>query len=238
MSEDSLPGIDFSRFCLISFDCYGTLVDWESGILGVIRPILRTHRVELSVPEILSLFGELESEAESGEYLSYREVLRKVVRGFGARLGFEPSLQQQGLLGGSVGNWLPFRDTTAALGRLKTRFKLAIISNVDDDMFAMTARRLEVPFDHVITAEQARAYKPSAKIFELAENRIGIPHDQWLHAGQSIYHDVIPAKSRGISTVWVNRPSGRPGVGAVRYAAGAPDLEIDSLRALADLAGA
>ena len=170
--------LDFSRFRLISFDCYGTLVDWESGILGALHPIIAAHGMEASIPEILGLFGELESDAESDGYLPYREVLRKVVRGFGARLGFEPSLQEQDLLAGSVGNWLPFPDTTAALARLKTKFKLAIISNVDDDMFALTARRLQVPFEHVITAGQARAYKPSAKIFELAENRVAIPPNQ------------------------------------------------------------
>lgn len=228
---------DFSRFRLISFDCYGTLIDWESGILNAIHPILAAHRAELSTPEILGLFGELESEAESGEYRSYREVLRTVVRGLGKRLGFEASRDEQDLLAGSVGNWLPFSDTIAALERLKERFQLAIISNVDDDMFAGTSSRLGVSFDHVITAGQARAYKPSPKIFELSERRFSVPRNEWLHAGQSIYHDVIPAKSLGIATVWVNRPSGRPGIGAVRFAAGAPDVEIDSLRALADLAG-
>ena len=123
----------------------------------------------------------------------------------------------------------------AALGELKSRYRLAIISNVDDDLFAATARLLEVNFDHVISAEQAGAYKPSLKIFQLAQKRIGVPSAEWLHAGQSIYHDVIPARSLGIASVWVNRASARPGSGAAKAASGQPDLEVSDLKTLAQL---
>ncbi len=120
-----------------------------------------------------------------------------MVRGFGDRLGFKPTEDQVRSLPDSLAGWQPFPDTVAALRQLKTRYQLAIISNVDDDLFAATARRLEVPFDHVITAQQARAYKPSLQIFKLAQKRTGGDPAHWLHVGQSIYHDVIPAQVAG-----------------------------------------
>jgi 2-haloacid dehalogenase len=231
-----LTEFSFSRFRVITFDCYGTLIDWETGILNAIRPVLSAHNAKLSDPDILRLYGELEAEAESSEYHPYREILRNVVRGFGSRLGFHTADAEQQSLPDSLANWTPFPDTVAALRRLKAKFKLGIISNVDDDLFATTALRLEIDFDYVITAGQARAYKPSLKILELAQHRIGVQPEQWLHAAQSVYHDVIPAKSLGISTVWVNRPSLRAGVGAVRQASAEPDATVTSMQALADLA--
>lgn len=228
--------LDFRRYRVITFDCYGTLIDWESGILNALRPILSTHGAQVSDAEILSIYSELELEYESGDYRSYREILSEVVRGFGNRLRFRATPQEEQSLPDSVSNWLPFPDTVAALHKLKSRFQLAIISNIDDELFAASARRLEVDFNAVVTASQARAYKPSTKIFALAENRLGVDRREWLHAGQSMYHDVIPAKSLGISNVWVNRPSARPGAGAAKKAAAEPDLEVRSLAELADLA--
>jgi 2-haloacid dehalogenase len=225
--------LDFSQYRVLSFDCYGTLIDWETGIFSALRPILTAHGKSISDSELLTVYSELESEAERGEFHPYREVLESVVRGFGDRLGFHPTEAQASSLPDSLADWRPFADTVAALCQLKARYQLAIISNVDDDLFAATARRLEVPFDHVITAQQARAYKPSAQIFNLAQQRIGVASAQWLHAAQSIYHDVIPARSRGIATVWVNRPSPRPGSGAAKAAAGQPDLEVPDLKTLA-----
>jgi 2-haloacid dehalogenase len=227
--------LDFSRFRVVTFDCYGTLIDWETGILEAIRPILSAHGAALSDLEVLRLYGELEAEAESGEYLAYREVLCSVVRGFGARLGFHATEEQQRSLPDSLGDWKPFGDTIAALRRLKAKFKLGIISNVDDELFFATALRLEINFDCVMTAGQARAYKPSLEVFRLAQARMGVGPETWIHAGQSIYHDVIPAQSLGVSTVWVNRPSFRPGTGAAKQASATPDFEVASLQALADL---
>jgi 2-haloacid dehalogenase len=230
--------MDFSRFTTISFDCYGTLVDWEAGMLPVLRSILARHQSHLSDAAILELYGESEAEAESGVFRSYRDVLGEVVRAFGTRLGFQPSHSEIDSLPSSVPAWPPFADTVAGLQQLKTRYKLVIISNIDDDLFAQTNKLLGVGFDAVITAEQARSYKPSLHNFQLALQRLGITHQQLLHAGQSIYHDVIPARSLGIASVWVNRKSARPGIGAVRAAAGSPDLEVPDLATLAKLATA
>ena len=228
--------LDFTRFQVLTFDCYGTLIDWETGIFGALRPILTAHGRTVTDAELLEFYSELELQAEQREYQSYREVLKSVVRGFGERLGFVPSESEVRSLPESLANWLPFPDTVAALRKLKSRYQLAITSNVDDDLFAVTARRLEVQLDHVITAQQARAYKPSLRVFKLAQERIGVKPTQWLHVAQSVYHDVVPAKSLGIATVWVNRPSPRPGAGAAKAASAQPDLEVHSLKALADLA--
>jgi 2-haloacid dehalogenase len=227
--------LDFSRFRIITFDCYGTLIDWESGILSAIRPILSAHGAHLSDPEILRMYGEIEAHEESGEYQPYREILQAVVRGFGTRLGFGTSEQEQQSLPDSLASWKPFSDTVTALRQLKQKFKLGILSNIDEDLFAATAQQLAVDFDYVITASQARAYKPSLEIFRLAQKRMGLPGEKWLHAAQSIYHDVIPAQSLGISTVWVNRSSPRPNSGAAKPAQAKPDIEVSSLQALADL---
>jgi 2-haloacid dehalogenase len=229
--------LDFTRFRVLTFDCYGTLIDWESGIFAALRPILVAHNKTLPDSALLKLYSELEATAEGREFRPYREVLRSVVRGFGKRLEFTPTAAQISSLPDSLADWQPFPDTIAALRQLKSRYQLAIISNIDDDLFVHTALTLEVKFDHVITAQQARAYKPSLRIFKLAQERIGVAPEQWLHVGQSVYHDVIPAKSLGIATVWVNRPSPRPGAGAAKAASGHPDLEAPDLLTLAKLAG-
>jgi 2-haloacid dehalogenase len=227
--------LDFSRFEILTFDCYGTLINWEEGILGCLHRILAAHRTnkEVDDAEILELYGDFEASAEAEEYRRYREVLQFVVRRFGDRLGFTPTDEEVRSLPESLRDWKPWPDTVAALNLLRSRFRLAVISNVDDDLFATTQPQLGVKFDQVITAQQAGAYKPSLKIFELALSRIGIPANRILHVGQSIYHDVIPAQALGLATVWVNRPSARAGVGAVKSAEGKPDLVVSSLAELA-----
>jgi len=227
---------DFACFSTLTFDCYGTLIDWETGILSVLRPMVAAHRKSLSDAQILELYSDLEAEAERGEFQPYREVLQSVVRGFGQRLDFNPSKEEIRSLPDSLATWRPFPDTVAALRKLKACHRLAIISNIDDDLFAHSAPKLEVLFDFVITAQQARAYKPSHHLFQLAEQTISISRSEWLHVGQSIYHDVIPAKSLGIATVWVNRPSPRPNAGAAKAASSQPDLEVPDLKSLAELA--
>jgi 2-haloacid dehalogenase len=224
-----------STIRIITFDCYGTLIDWETGILSAFRPILSSHGAELGDADILGLYGELEAEAEAGEFRPYRDVLRRVVRGFGERLGFESSFQEQDSLPNSLAGWTAFPDTVAALRQLHAKYHLGIISNVDDDLFAATASRLQTEFNFITTAGQVRAYKPSHKIFELAQQKMGVPTEQWLHAAQSVYHDVVPAKALGISTVWVNRTSARPGAGAAKPASAEPAAEVATLQELADL---
>lgn len=181
-------------------------------------------------------YGDFEQRAEQGRYQSYHQVLSSVIRQFGAELGFTPTREEEFLLPDSVSKWMPWPDTVSALRKLKNRFRLAIISNVDDDLFAATRAKLGVEFDEAVTAQQANAYKPSLRIFELALQRLNVPAHRILHIGQSIYHDVIPAQSLGFATVWVNRPSARPGIGAVKLASAEPDLKVSSLEQLAEAA--
>lgn len=228
--------LDFTRFKILTFDCYGTLIDWETGILSALHRIFQAHAKQIDDATILKLYGDFEQRSESGSFQPYREVLSSVVRQFGDELGFTPTAEEIRSLPASLPNWKPWPDTVAALRQLKSRFRLAILSNIDDDLFASTRPKLEIEFDEVITAQQALAYKPSLKLFELALNRIHEPAHRVLHVGQSIYHDVIPAQSLGLATVWVNRPSARPNVGAVKAAEASPDLSVTSLAELADLA--
>jgi 2-haloacid dehalogenase len=225
--------LDFSRFEILTFDCYGTLIHWEDGILGCLRRILAAHGQQIDDATILRLYGDFEASAEQGEYRSYREVLNSVVRQFGKQFGFVPGEEQVRSLADSLKEWKPWPDTVEALRLLESRFRLAIISNVDDDLFADTQPQLKVSFSQIVTAQEAQAYKPSLKIFELALSRIAVPAHRILHVGQSVYHDVIPAQSLGLATVWVNRPSARKGVGAVKAADAQPDLQVTSLAELA-----
>ncbi len=156
-----------------------------------------------------------------------------MVRAFANRLHFQASSAEIRSLHQSVQAWPPFPDTVPALRELKKRYQLVVISNIDDALFAETRKRLNVEFDGVITAEQARSYKPSVNNFQMALRTLALPPDRLLHVGQSIYHDVVPARSLGIATVWVNRKSARPGIGAVRAAVGQADMEVPDLAALA-----
>jgi 2-haloacid dehalogenase len=230
--------LDFNRFEILTFDCYGTLIDWETGLLSALHRILSAHSKEIDDATVLELYGNFEQLSEQGAFRPYREVLQSVVRQFGDKLGFVSTVDEARSLPDSLALWKPWPDTVAALRQLKSRHRLAILSNVDDDLFAATRPQLEVEFDEVITAQQAQAYKPSLEIFELALARIQAPAHRILHVGQSIYHDVIPAQALGLATVWVNRPSARPGVGAVKTAHAEPDLEVSSLAELAELAAA
>ena len=226
--------MDFDRFTTISFDCYGTLIDWESGILPTLRAVLSRHQQIPSDAAILELYGEFEAEEEAGAYQSYKKVLESEVVRFGKHFGFTPAPDELVSLPESVPSWLPFPDTVAALRQLQKRYQLAVISNIDDDRFAETQKHLGVEFDFVITAQQARSYKPSINNFQLALRTMGLAPDRLLHAAQSIYHDVVPAQSLGIASVWVNRKSARPGVGAGRAEAGRPDLEVPDVASLED----
>jgi len=223
--------LDLKKFRVLTFDCYGTLIDWESGILQAILPILFRRDVALSDNEILQLYAELEAKAETGTYVKYREVLRKVMQGFGEKFKFVPREEELNALPDSVKNWKPFPDTVDALQKLKERFKLAVISNTDDALFAETARHLRVKFDWVITAEEVKSYKPSENNFKKAMEKMGVSPDKILHVARSVYHDIIPAKSLGLVAVLVRRR----GAGATLPAEGKPDLEVPDLKTLASM---
>ncbi|MBV9610383.1 MAG: haloacid dehalogenase type II [Acidobacteria bacterium] len=226
--------LDFSSFRALTFDCYGTLINWEAGILGCLRPLLDAHGQNCSDDQILELYAQIESEQESGEYIPYRCVLENVVRGFGRHFGFTPTAAQVSSLPESLPGWQPFPDTVAGLRALKSRYQLAIISNTDDDLFAATAKLLEVPFDYVVTAQQAGSYKPSHRNFELALERIGRPKREVLHVAQSLYHDIGPARELGLANVWIRR--GKHAARATRPGTAQADLGLPDIASLAKFA--
>jgi 2-haloacid dehalogenase len=227
--------LDFDRFTYLMFDCYGTLIDWERGILAALRPVLAGHDLTVSDDQILELYGELEAAAEAGPYQPYHAVLAAVMDGFGARFGFTPTTAERAALAASVGDWPAFPDTVEALQALARRFQLVILSNIDDDLFALSARRLQTDFAAVITAQQVGSYKPNRANFRFALQRLGVPATQVLHVAQSLFHDIVPAKELGLTAVWVDRRHDRPGFGATPPASAQPDLETPDLRTLARL---
>jgi 2-haloacid dehalogenase len=227
--------MNWRQYEWVSFDCYGTLIDWESGILGYVRPLLRAKDCNAPDSQILNLYSELEPRQQSGRYRGYREVLAGVMHGFARELNFELSGAEAAGLAESIADWKPFPDTVHGLQQLKSRYKLAILSNIDDDLFALTAKRLEVPLDLVVTAQQVQSYKPSHRNFETLLARINASQEKLLHAAESLYHDVAPARELGISTVWVNRRQNKPAA-ATRLAEAKPDIEVASVGELAETA--
>lgn len=220
---------------VLTFDCYGTLVDWESGILAGMRPVLVRHRIDMTDDAILEHYGQCETKIESGPYRKYKEVLQEVMKQFGADMGFDGFAERNALID-TFAEWKPFPDTIASLKNLHRHYKLAILSNVDDDLFAITSAHLQIPFDAVMTAEQIGSYKPSLQNFHYAQRQLGVTNADHLHVAQSLFHDITSARSLGIPTVWVNRRHNKVGAGATVPAEATPDLEVPDLRALAELA--
>jgi 2-haloacid dehalogenase len=229
--------IDLDAFDVLTFDCYGTLIDWETGLLDALRPILAEHTVEADPEWLLVRFGALESELEAGPYLPYAAILGRVLQRLGAELGFSPSVEQIAAFAGSVRDWPPFDDSKTALAALKKKYRLGIVSNVDDDLFAYSAQKLGDPFTWIVTAQQVRSYKPSLENFRRALLRIGVDPTRVLHVAQSLFHDVEPARQLGLATAWVNRRHGTPGGGATPASLAVPDLEVPDLATLAARAG-
>jgi len=228
--------MDLSSFDALTFDCYGTLIDWERGLLDALEPVLTAHGVANPGGDaLLERFAVLESQVQAGEFTAYREVLEEVLRRMGADLGFSPAPEQVKAFGSSVLVWPPFGDTIPALRTLGARYRLAVVSNVDDDLFAGSAAQLGVAFDQVVTAQQVRSYKPATAHFHEVLSRLDLPRDKVLHVAQSMFHDVVPAKALGFTCVWVNRRAGRPGGGATAAAHAVPDLEVPDLATLARL---
>ena len=230
--------IDFSRFEALTFDCYGTLIDWETGITGELRTALGDAVRDVDDETLLAIYARHEANAEAGAYLPYREVLATAARGVGRDLGVGLTDEAARVFGASVGDWPAFRDTAAALRRLKRQFRLGVITNCDDDLFALSNQRLGVAFDWIITAQQVRSYKPNQRNFEVALERIGLPRDRILHVAQSLFHDHVPAKRLGLTTAWINRRHGRSGSGATPPAEATPDVDTPDMATFAELATA
>ena len=215
------------QFDVITFDCYGTLVDWETGIREALQRAASEDGARISWPEALAAYMEIEPEVETGPYHSYREVLAETARRVASRFDWHVTSERARFLAESLPSWRPFADTNPALKRLAAAgCRLGILSNVDDDLLEATRRRLEASFDPVVTAAQVRSYKPSPAHFLEARKRLP-PGARWLHAAQSYFHDVVPCRRLGIPVAWINR-KGEPAGDA-----GPPDRELSDLAGLA-----
>lgn len=221
---------DYDLFLL---DCYGTLIDWETGILTALSPIFSSHQIDIGEDEVLEAYAVLEAAAESTGYRPYRIVLAEVLKGLGSKYGFNPSEQEYSSFSNSVKFWPPFEDSAAALRKLRVKYKLAVLSNIDDDLFTHSEDLLGLKFDHVFTAEAIGSYKPDLCNFEYAINKLGLPTERILHVAQSLFHDIEPAQKMGLSTVWINRRKHKTGSGATPPSEARPDLEFPDLASLA-----
>ena len=231
-----MSAIDYTGVDVLTFDCYGTLIDWEAGIATGLGAVTRAHGVDIPDEELLTAFAGHEAALEAGPYLRYRDILASACLGVCADLGVEPADDEVSAFAASVGEWPAFPDSAAALGELARRFRLAVITNCDDDLFAASNRRLGVTFDWIVTAQQAGSYKPSRRNFELAFERIGRPRYRILHVAQSLFHDHVPAKELGLRSVWINRRAGREGTGATPPASAKPDAIFPDMASFAESA--
>ncbi len=227
--------LDPGRFRLLTFDCYGTLIDWERGIAEALVPVARSHGIEADRETLLRHFAAVEHRVQSGPFLRYRDVLRTTLEGLGERLSFTPTSDEKDNFAASVADWPAFGDSGAALRRLKTKYQLAIVSNIDDDLLESSAEKLGVDFDWVVTAEQVGSYKPAPAHFHEILSRFGGPKEQVLHVAQSLFHDVAPARALGFTTLWINRRVGRSGSGATPAADVQPHAEVPDMASAADL---
>jgi 2-haloalkanoic acid dehalogenase type II len=212
---------------IVTFDCYGTLIDWERGITEAFAAEAAQLRVPVDKARVLALHAAIEPEVEAGPFRSYREVLTETAERVANRLGWPLTESRAGFLADSLPYWRPFPDTNRALLRLvDAGYRLGILSNVDDELLMWTRRQFLASFDVVVTAEQVGSYKPARGHFTAARELIG--DRRWLHAAQSYFHDVAPARDLGIPVAWINRKGDTPTDG------GKPDREFRTLTGLAD----
>jgi 2-haloacid dehalogenase len=225
--------IDLKSKTYLTFDVYGTLIDWETGILQAYQPILKVHGVNVDDERLLERFAFHESDIEAGPYKRYSEVLSIVLQRLGKELGFTPSEEELKKVSRSVEDWPAFPDSAQALAQLEKDFKLVVMSNVDDDLLEYSKKKLGVNFDTIITAQQVGSYKPNLEHFHEALKRLG-SQEKILHVAQSLFHDHVPAKQMGWQSVWINRRAGKTGSGATLPASATPDLEFLDLQSFAD----
>lgn len=217
---------------VLTFDCYGTLVDWESGIVNAFTEAAAAEGVVLDPGAVVEAYMEVEPEVEAGPFRPYREVLAETARRVARRLDWEMPSDRAAFLARSLPEWPLFEDTRPALERLRSAFdELAILSNVDDDLLRATRERIGVRFDWTVTAERVRSYKPAPAHFLTALDRLG-GTERLLHVAASLYHDVAPALTLGLSVVWVNRNDEPVPEEPI------PDHVVSDLNELADWLGA
>jgi 2-haloacid dehalogenase len=217
-TASSLTGLDLTAYKALSFDCYGTLIDWESGIAAVLAPWAREQGLELRDEELLLAYADNEADVERDNPSKlYPDVLALAFHRTGETLGVDVSDAWARRLADSVPDWPAFPDSADALARLAGRYKLIILSNVHRAGFTASNERLRGDFAAIITAEDVGAYKPAENHFRALDAtlpRLGLERSGLLHVAQSLFHDHVPAKREGLPSVWINRRHDRPGWGA------------------------
>ena len=214
-------------FDIVTFDCYGTLIDWENGIAEAFRMAAESDGVHIARDDVLRAYAMIEPIVEQERYRSYREVLTETAARIAHMYGWPLSYERAGFLAASLPSWKPFDDTNLALERLSAAgYELGILTNCDDDLIAATQKHFTVEFKLVVTAQQVRSYKPAAPHFVTAREKIG--SSRWLHAAQSNFHDIIPANSLNIPNAWINRRHETPLPGGI------PGRELANVEGLAD----
>jgi len=202
----------FADFAALSFDCYGTLIDWETGIAAALAPWAEAHGLAVEPDDLVAAFSANETHVQQEHPTTrYPDILAETMRRVGTALGAPVSDDEAVAFGASVGEWPAFPDSSDALHRLHTRYRLIILSNVDRASFARSAARLGVDFDLVITAEDVGAYKPSPLGFAAllaGVDGLGVPGERLLHVAESLYHDHVPAQANGLRSVWIDRRRG------------------------------
>src|SRR5437588_1525105 len=213
------------RCDVITFDCYGTLIDWESGIANAFRNAAAADGVTLTREAVLRAYADTEHHVQAQGYRPYRDILRDTAVRVAAVLGWPLTVERAGFLAGSLPSWQPFPDTNPALERLAAVSRLGILSNIDDDLLAATREHFTVGFDIIVTAQQVRSYKPGHAHFRTARDLIGTA--SWLHAAESNFHDIVPTNVLGIDNAWINRQRQKELPG------GTPKYKFDDLAGLA-----
>jgi 2-haloalkanoic acid dehalogenase type II len=222
-------------FEVLSFDCYGTLIDWETGIRTALAPWRRREDLQMSDHELIEAFGRHEWMVEDEmPTLAYPEVLAQVLKRMAAGWGVRASKEDAAAFGRSVGDWPAFPDSLAALEYLQQHYKLAILSNVDRASFSLSNAKLGVEFDYIYTAQDVGSYKPDMENFQYLLVNLeaaGFRAERILHVAESLYHDHIPAKKLGLHTCWINRRHAQKGFGATRPPTEkvTPDFQFNSM---------
>lgn len=222
----------FNNIQALTFDCYGTLVDWERGLARDLRAGLGATAA--TDEELLAFYAAAEPEAEAGvdrAFRNYKDVLRASLAGVALRAG--TSVRDAGALVRGLPDWPIFEDTPRALQMLARKFKLCVVSNVDLDLFVKTNERLGVKFQEIVTADQVKSYKPGLLHFKEALRRLALAPSQVVHVAQSLYHDHVPAQSMGLATVWIDRRAGRAGGATPAAPTVKPDFIYHSLEEFA-----
>jgi 2-haloalkanoic acid dehalogenase type II len=229
-----------SDFEALSFDCYGTLIDWETGILAALAPWRARTGVGIDDTALLAAFARHESARQQATPgLHYSELLTRVAEALGREFGAPPTAEEARAFGGSVPDWPAFADSAPALAYLRRHFMLIVLSNVDEASFQGSAKRLGEPFTAALTAEAIGSYKPDPRNFShLLEwaGAGGVPREKLLHVAESLYHDHVPAKAVGLRTAWIHRRHAKGGFGATTAPAVevTPDFRFTSLGDLAE----